>query len=277
MNHLSHFYLWASHWLRPSDLHCSLKVLAILILSLWFLSQASDPESWSRVFSYNSYFLLLYLSKMLPPASPNNLPAPLTLPQGSFWRNYADIPQVGNIEINICRPLFQKYLFYLLFIYLTEPGLSCGTWDLVPWPEIETGPHALGAESADLFFNSSLLLLASVCRRKFIIWLISLKLTGSPLLLFSCSVVSSSLRPHGLQHTRPPVHHQLPELAQTHVHWVNDAIQPSHSLLSPSPAFNLSQHQVLFKWVSSSHQVAKVLELQLWHQSFQWTPRTDLL
>ena len=75
-----------------------------------------------------------------------------------------------------------------------------------------------------------------------------------------------------------PVHHQLPEFTQTHVHWVGDAIQPSHPLSSPSPpAFNLSQHQGLFKWVSSSHQVAKILEFQLQHQSFQWTPRTDLL
>jgi len=75
-----------------------------------------------------------------------------------------------------------------------------------------------------------------------------------------------------------PVHHQLPEFTQTHVHWVGDAIQPSHPLSSPSPpAFNLSQHQGLFKWVSSSHQVAKVLEFQLQHQSFLWTPRTDLL
>ena len=57
-----------------------------------------------------------------------------------------------------------------------------------------------------------------------------------------------------------PVHHQLLEFTQTHVHWVSDAIQPSHPLLSPSPlALNLSQHQGLFKWVSSSHQVAKVL------------------
>ena len=61
-----------------------------------------------------------------------------------------------------------------------------------------------------------------------------------------------------------PVHHQLPDLTQTHVHPVGDAIQPSHALLSPSPpAPNLSQHQGLFKWVSSSHHVAKVLELQL--------------
>ena len=60
-----------------------------------------------------------------------------------------------------------------------------------------------------------------------------------------------------------PVHHQLPEFTQTHVHWVSDAIQPSHPLLPPSPAFNLSQHQGLFQWVSSSHQVAKVLEFEL--------------
>ena len=73
-----------------------------------------------------------------------------------------------------------------------------------------------------------------------------------------------------------PVHHQLPEPPQTHVHWIGDAIQLTHSLSSPSPAFNVSQHQGLFKWFSSSHQVAKVLEFQLQHQSFQWTPRTDL-
>ena len=117
---------------------------------------------------------------------------------------------------------------------------------------------------------------------------------------FSCTVVSDSLQPQGLQHTRPPsvqfssvtqscmtlcnpmgysmpgfpVHHWLPELTESHVHWVGDAIQPSHPLSSPSfPAFSLSQHQGLFKWVSSSHQVAKVLEFQLQHQSFQWIPR----
>ena len=72
--------------------------------------------------------------------------------------------------------------------------------------------------------------------------------------------------------------HQLLELAQTHVHWVGDAIQPSHPLSSPSPpAFNLSQNQGLFQWVSSSHQVAKVLEFQLQHQSFQWIFRVDFL
>ena len=66
-----------------------------------------------------------------------------------------------------------------------------------------------------------------------------------------------------------PVHHQLPELTQTHVHWVSDAIQPSHPLSPPSPpAFNPSQHQGLFQWVGSSHLVAKVLELQPQNQSF---------
>ena len=73
-----------------------------------------------------------------------------------------------------------------------------------------------------------------------------------------------------------PVHHQLPEPSQIHVHHVSDAIQPSHPLLPPSPpTFNLSQHQGLFKWVSSSYQVAKVLELQFQHQSFQWIFRAD--
>ena len=73
-----------------------------------------------------------------------------------------------------------------------------------------------------------------------------------------------------------PVHHQLLEFTQIHVHWVNDAIQPSHPLSSPSPpALNLSQHQGLFQQVSSSHQVAKVLDLQ--HQSFQWIVRVDSL
>ena len=74
------------------------------------------------------------------------------------------------------------------------------------------------------------------------------------------------------------IHHQLLEFTQTHVHWVGDTIQPSHPVLSPSPpAFNLCQHQGLFQWVSSSHQVAKVLELQLQHQSFQSIFRVDFL
>ena len=74
-----------------------------------------------------------------------------------------------------------------------------------------------------------------------------------------------------------PVHHQLPKFTQIHAHSVGDAIQPSHPLSSPSPAFNLSQHQSLFQRVSSSHHMAKVLEFQLQHQSFQSIFRTDFL
>ena len=83
-----------------------------------------------------------------------------------------------------------------------------------------------------------------------------------------------------VNHSMPglPAHQQLPEFTQTHLHWVGDAIQPSHPLSSPSPpAFNLSQHQGLFKWVSSLPQVDKVLEFHLQRQSFQWIFRTHLL
>ena len=84
------------------------------------------------------------------------------------------------------------------------------------------------------------------------------------------SVVSDSLQLHELQHVRLPCPSPTPEPTQTHLHHVGDAIQPFHPLSFPSlPTFNLSQHQGLFKWVSSSHQVAKVLEFQLQHQSFQ--------
>ena len=83
--------------------------------------------------------------------------------------------------------------------------------------------------------------------------------------------MSDSLRPMDCSTQSFPVHHQLPELAQTHAHWISDAIQPSHFLLSPSPAaFNLSQYQGLFQWVSSIHQVAKVLNF-----SFNISPSNE--
>ena len=95
--------------------------------------------------------------------------------------------------------------------------------------------------------------------------------SGAQLCLTLCNPIHCSIP--GL-----PVHHQLPEFTQTHVHWVSDAIQPSHPLLSPSPpALNLSKHQGLFKQVSSLHQVDNVREFPLQHQSFQWTFRTDFL
>ena len=84
--------------------------------------------------------------------------------------------------------------------------------------------------------------------------------------------------PKGCSMPRLPVYYKLPEFTQAHVHRVGDAIQSSHPLSSPSPsALNPSQHQGLFQWVSSSHQMAKVLEFQLQHQSFQWTLGTDIL
>ena len=86
------------------------------------------------------------------------------------------------------------------------------------------------------------------------------------------------LQTHGPQHARTPCPSPTPRVYNTHVHWVSDAIQPSHPLSSPSPpAFSLSQHQGLFQWVSSSHQVAKVLELQLQYQSFQLVFRLNFL
>ena len=105
-------------------------------------------------------------------------------------------------------------------------------------------------------------------------WLIMVQGDMKRSVQFSGSIVSDSLWPHAPLSCPLPT----PELAQTHVHRVSDAIQPSHPLSSPSPpAFNLSQHQGLLQGVSSSHQVAKVLELQLQDQSFQRIFRTDLL
>ena len=95
---------------------------------------------------------------------------------------------------------------------------------------------------------------------------------------FSHSVMSNSLWSMNHSTTGLIFHQQLLKLTQIHVHWVGDAIQPSHPVFSPSPPLpSPSQYQGPFQWVSSSHEVAKVLEFQFQHQSFQWTPRTDLL
>ena len=121
-------------------------------------------------------------------------------------------------------------------------------------------------------------------REPLITWV---QVTGQPAVTSSLSSVQFSLVTHScptlcdpMNHSTPglPVHHQLPEFTQTHVHQVSDAIQPSHPRSSPfPPAPNLSQHQRLFQRVNSSHEVAKVLEFQLQHHSFQRNPRTDLL
>ena len=91
----------------------------------------------------------------------------------------------------------------------------------------------------------------------------------------SCPTICNSMN-----HSMPilPVYHLLPEFTQAHVHRVSDAIQPSHPLSSPSPPVSKpSQHQGLFQWANSSYEVAKVLEFQPQHQSFQWIFRTDFL
>ena len=94
---------------------------------------------------------------------------------------------------------------------------------------------------------------------------------------FSRSVVSDSLQPHGLQHTRPPYSSPTPRACSNSCPSVSDAIQPSHALSTPStPAFNISQHQS-FSVSQFFTQVTKVLEFQLQHQSFQWIFRTDFL
>ena len=114
-------------------------------------------------------------------------------------------------------------------------------------------------------FLPSLLSCSHICT-----WLLE-----RPSVQFCCSVVSDSLRPHRLQHTRPPCPSPTPGVYPNSCslsRWCHLTISSS-----PSPTFNLSHHQGLFKWVSSSHQVAKELEFQFQHHSFQWTLRTDFL
>ena len=129
------------------------------------------------------------------------------------------------------------------------------------------------------------------CTLGIVSWILQVKRPGSTLISMVLPIYHYVCQFSSVAHLCPtlrdpmnrstlglPVHHQLLEFTQAHAHRVSDAIQPSHPLSSPSPpALNLSQHQDLFKWVSSSHQVAKVLEFQFQHQSFQWIFRTDFL
>ena len=140
-------------------------------------------------------------------------------------------------------------LFFFLFISACT-NFSCGMWDLVPWPGIEPGPPEFRVWSLSH-------------------WTIS-----------CCSVAHSCLtlfNPMDCNMSGFSVLYHLPEFAQR-VHWIGDAIQPSHPLASPSPpAFNLSQHQGLFQWVRSLHLVANVSEHQFQHQSFQRIFRINFL
>ena len=150
---------------------------------------------------------------------------------------------------------------WLVFPKLSHLGVTfwvCGSWELCALTLASTSSSLL------LFFKTLFSFLCLKDQFSSVQLLIHVWLFATPWIA-ACQA--------GL-----PVHHQLPEFTQTHVHWISDAIQPSHPLLSPSsPTFNLSQHQGLFKWVSSSHRVAKVLEFQLQHQSFEWIFRTDFL
>ena len=173
-----------------------------------------------------------------------------------------------------------------LWIFMKRQGLQCTCAHL----GLGKSPVALQKQANYLGLMSMRLELVSEkecssfkCTAKWFIYIITYVCVCIYLYLSQSvsSVTQSCLTlcdPMDCSTTGLPVHHQLPELAQTHVHWVGDAIQPSHPLSSPSlPAFNLSQHQGLFQWVGSLHQVAKVLEFQLQHSSFQWIFRTDFL
>ena len=158
--------------------------------------------------------------------------------------------------ISSARALSFTFFLFKLFIYLTVLDLSYGMQDLVPWAGTEPRPLALEHR-----------VLATGPSGKF------LEFYFKQVYQFSSVTQSCPTLRDPMDCSTPglPVHHQLLELAQTHVYRVGDAIQPSHPLLSPSsPAFNLSQHQDLFQWISSLHQVAKVLDFQLQHQSYQW-------
>ena len=147
---------------------------------------------------------------------------------------------------------------------------KCPIWQL-PLPAIVSQVHAKGVASGP---NTKMLFPVNSWRG--IGTLGSERWKGLSSVQFSAHSCPTLCDPMDCSTPGFPVHHQLPESTQTHVHWDGDAIQPSHPLSSPSPhAFNLSQHQGLFK--CSSYQVAKVLEFQLQHQSFQWIFRTDFL
>ena len=149
--------------------------------------------------------------------------------------------------------------------------LSCPSPGCLPEPEIKS------ASLMSLELTGGIFTTNATWELKYWILKLLLLLLNEGIKITSCFFRFSSVTQSGPTLWDPmdcstpglTVYHHLLEFTQTHVHWVSDAIQPSHPLSSPSPpTFNLSQHQGLFKWVSSSHQVARVLEFQLQHQSF---------
>ena len=161
-----------------------------------------------------------------------------------------------KITFNICisnQPYFKVFWTFSIIqnssnlsLLPTSRAISTGVFDLLHYPNLGT-KH------------------------------VSLRVLGGKNLFSSAQSCPTLCNP--MNHSTPglPVHHQLPESTQTHVHRVDHANQPSPLSFPSCPALSLCQHEGLFQWVCSSHQVAKVLELQLKHQSFQWTSRTGLL
>ena len=185
-----------------------------------------------------------------------------------IWKLYIKIP---NKKQNLCMKII--YTVYTVYALThthththTQTDLPALIWKSSIWYEAQNKRG--GARLREYIFNESHQQMTDkVIRKTYSVHFCSVTQSCPTL----CNPIDSSTPGF-------PVHHQLLELTQTHVHWVSDAIQPSHPLPSPSPpTFNLSQHQGLFKQVSSLHQVAKVLEFQLQHQSFQWILRTDPL
>ena len=166
---------------------------------------------------------------------------------------------------------------FFIHLLLRSPGQVFFKWPLGIWVLAAFVPHGTRWENMGYSLSFYRKHKAKYSRKKLEFTRISFH---SILIRFSSVTQSCPTLCDPMNCSTPglPVHHQLPESTPIHVHWVGDAIQPSHPLSSPSPpALNPSQHQGLFQWVNSSHEVAKVLEFQFQHQSFQWTPRTDLL
>ena len=166
----------------------------------------------------------------------------LLKPRGLFGKNLASLDTWGGLR---CRNIF-------------NPLWPCGSWSM----EEDLGQPGTSLQH---FLTQAISGLGREVFRCLSLW--------SKLVQFSSVAQLCPTLCDRMNYSIPglPVHHQLPEFTQTHVHWVSDAIQPSHPLSSPSPptlTLHLSQHQGLFKWASSSHQVATVLEFQLQYQSF---------
>ena len=214
-------------------------------------------------------------------------------PKGRKYVQALSELELKDGKSGLSRKLYSDSSFWFYFIPVSFSLLICC---LCPWP-IDTGTNGAKLQllcPAETFWPVLHLPVESSTDKETLSFLILMfHLLGNTFLLVcfwtdivvsvSCQFSSVTLscpticKPTNCSKPGFSVPHQHPELAPTHVHWVGDYIQPSHPLSSPSPAFNLSQHQGPFQWVSSSHQVANVLEFQLQRHSFQWILRTDFL